>query len=346
MEDINKKYSVVIIGCGSIGALKPDKYDHPGGENILTHAHAFWKHDRISKINFIDQDERKAKEAAAKWEGSWTFIDDLPYMKNSNMTPDIIVLAVPTRLHKHYLKWIISEIKPKLVICEKPFCENSEESKEIIQLYATHDIQLAVNYQRIFESRFLKMQTAITEGAIKVESIIIRYGRGLRLDGCHGLMYVRGLFTGLLENIKFSVMITRHVINDSPSDKDASVSFLLDVIDNEGKIIPIVFLAHDSKKYNMFEIEVITDQGIFSYPMNGTKEIFRPVGLEKDYGSYPAIGAMQHHCDTTLNQSLYRAVQHYVDVLDGEETLCCPGFVAHENQVIIDKILYGGQNNG
>ena len=29
------QYSIVIIGCGSIGALKPDHIDFPGSENIL-----------------------------------------------------------------------------------------------------------------------------------------------------------------------------------------------------------------------------------------------------------------------------------------------------------------------
>ena len=32
-----KKYNVVIIGSGNIGAF----YDEPGSEQILTHAHAF-----------------------------------------------------------------------------------------------------------------------------------------------------------------------------------------------------------------------------------------------------------------------------------------------------------------
>ncbi len=64
-----KQYTAAIIGCGSIGALKPDEYDHKEGKNILTHAHALYNNIQIKEIIFIDSDEDKMNAARMKWSG-------------------------------------------------------------------------------------------------------------------------------------------------------------------------------------------------------------------------------------------------------------------------------------
>ena len=58
-----KKYNALIIGAGSIGALKPDKLDNIKSKNILTIAHAFKKNPQINLIGIIDIDKNKAIEA-------------------------------------------------------------------------------------------------------------------------------------------------------------------------------------------------------------------------------------------------------------------------------------------
>ena len=46
-------YKVSIIGCGSIGANKPDHIDSPITENILTHAHAVYHHQKTELFALV-----------------------------------------------------------------------------------------------------------------------------------------------------------------------------------------------------------------------------------------------------------------------------------------------------
>jgi predicted dehydrogenase len=65
-------YNAIIIGCGSIGTTKDNKYDDPEkNDNILTIAHAFHNHPQIKLIGVIDSDPVKAKQAGDKWNCPW-----------------------------------------------------------------------------------------------------------------------------------------------------------------------------------------------------------------------------------------------------------------------------------
>jgi len=63
----------LIIGAGSIGALKPNELDSPTTENILTHAHALHRlrgRREIDDFFIVDVDEEKAGEACVRWNTS------------------------------------------------------------------------------------------------------------------------------------------------------------------------------------------------------------------------------------------------------------------------------------
>jgi len=49
-------YKVIIIGSGSIGALKEARYDDINSKSILTHANAVYRHSKYKLIGIIDQD--------------------------------------------------------------------------------------------------------------------------------------------------------------------------------------------------------------------------------------------------------------------------------------------------
>jgi predicted dehydrogenase len=144
-------YTVAIIGCGSIGALKDDAYDSPTTDAVLTHAHAFYKHTRTTIAGFIDIDFDKAKRAADKWEGGYcSTINEQIFTINGIESPDIVVVATPTETHYNTLLEVLT-LKPKLVVAEKPFCSSLKEAREIHDRYKSAGIPLLVNYTRRFD---------------------------------------------------------------------------------------------------------------------------------------------------------------------------------------------------
>ena len=85
-------FNVLIVGAGNIGAF----YDNPESKNVLTHAHAFYKHLNFQIIGFIDINESKAENAAQIWGGK-KFINIKDAFNESNI--DVVVNDTPDEFH-------------------------------------------------------------------------------------------------------------------------------------------------------------------------------------------------------------------------------------------------------
>ena len=62
-----RKYKVVVVGAGNIGAL----FDTPDSKEILTHANAFLRNEHFQLMGFFDVDRKKTLEAARRWTRRW-----------------------------------------------------------------------------------------------------------------------------------------------------------------------------------------------------------------------------------------------------------------------------------
>ena len=103
MRKENNKYNVIIIGAGQIGAF----YDTPERAEILSHAHAFYKHRGFNLLGFVDVNKFKARKAAKIWGGG--SYGDISSAFNNNRI-DIAVVAVPDEQHGKILKQLLVRI--------------------------------------------------------------------------------------------------------------------------------------------------------------------------------------------------------------------------------------------
>ena len=55
-------YNVLIVGAGDIGS----GFDNPNSTEVLTHAHAFVKHEGFNLIGFVEPNKGVALNAAKK----------------------------------------------------------------------------------------------------------------------------------------------------------------------------------------------------------------------------------------------------------------------------------------
>ncbi len=110
-------------------------------------------------------------KAAEKWDGLFTDVLIDSYLEYRKI--DIAVVATPDTAHYITLKQILNS-SLKLVICEKPICDNIIIAREIVELYKRNSIPLMVNYTRRFIPHY---------------DYLIQYGRPL-----YGIcVYNRGL---------------------------------------------------------------------------------------------------------------------------------------------------------
>lgn len=304
-----KQYKAAIIGAGSIGATKPDKFDYPGGENILTHAHAYHDNPEIELYGIFDNDHLKMQQAEKKWKTTrqHDFIYNQPF-KSGKI--DIFSVCTPTETHKNVLLSLIP-LKPKVVIAEKPVCMDSVELREVIKAYDEAKIPVIVNYTRRFDRNMQVLKKEIEEKNNVVNCRIL-YGRGLHRDGCHSVDLCNYLFGKCIEFNKLSFGHIQEIEND--------ISFAIQA--NYKKCGNVVFMPQDGRDYCMFEVDILFKDSRLIFVNNGLKFKLTPVIKDNIWcGNYNILGE-EFKGKTKLNKSLLNMSNHAIDVINGAESIC------------------------
>lgn len=143
------KYKVLIIGCGNQGALADAKGS--GNEHkVISFAHALKEREDVFETYLYDVDMNKANDACCLWDMN---IDD------DSVEYDVVIVTTPDTNHYDTLMEIVKhyDYKPRLVICEKPMCMTTSETRDIINRYEDAGIPILVNYTRRFIPEFREM---------------------------------------------------------------------------------------------------------------------------------------------------------------------------------------------
>jgi predicted dehydrogenase len=291
-------YTACVVGAGSIGALKEDKYDSPTTNNILTHSHMYFNHPEIELIGIIDSNFEKAEQAGEKWYTNYCSTIDSQIWNSYGIDNDvdIISVCVPTEYHKEVLIKIL-KINPKIVIAEKPFCSNSKEAQEVIDAYEKANIPIIINYPRRYVPEIQQLQIDIrNEYYGKIQSATFHMTRGLIHDGCHGLDLCRYLFGEYIEGQLFK--------NSSIADRDENDPTYAAHLTFEN--CPHVFLSPcDGRLYKVFQLEIMTEKGKIVLSQHGMYIDFYPLIDEPIWGGFEILSKdLESRKQTQLNKSL------------------------------------------
>jgi len=327
------KYTAAVIGCGSIGALKPNKYDYPGGDNILTHAHAYADHPRIDNFMLYDKEAGKQFDAACKWKPLMT-----PAKLEGLRGCDIISLCVPTEDHIHVLNdLIVAGVRPKIILAEKPFGQTSREASTMIKFEEEHNFRFIVDYIRRFDpfhesiARMLSMKKF---GEIYNCRII--YTRGLKHEACHALDLCR-FFFGEFINGTISMYNEKITIDEMPNDPSFTAFFDFQDCHN------VMLTPADGRKYSIFEVDILCEKGRIRFLEHGLARKIYQVIPEPVYGDYNTLsydGLVQY---TKLNKALYNLVDHAIKIIEEPETpILCSSHDAIAVHEIYEFLTMGG----
>ena len=325
-------YKTVIVGAGSIGALKPHIYDSPDTKEILTHAHACYSHPDIDLIGIIDKDFDKAYTAANKWYTNP--YEDISHIKKDI---DIIIVATPTNTHKDVLLECLN-YNPKIMIAEKPFCLNSTEAKEVIEVYEEKRIPIIVDYIRAFDYNLSAIVDAISDGDFgQIYSVILYYVRGFSHEACHAIE----LFNRMLGNfITGKLFKTGNIFDDGPS-----ISYTVHL--KYEKCPNVIMIPIDSRKaYNVFNIEIMTDKGKVVFSEHGKYSEFYNTMPEPTYGNYKTLSVfpvtrIETNLTVDLIQVLYEAVNYIQGKTDGISRMSCIASDTLKVHEVMEEILKG-----
>lgn len=324
----NKKLNAVIIGAGSIGALKDDKYDDPNNdEQIHTWAHACIVHKNINLIAISDIDYNKAGKAGKKWNCMYT-----DTILNVDPHYDIIIVCIDTKHHYEYLKKLLPILKKHnntsaCIIIEKPFCETLEQATEIMKLYLKENIKVIINYTRRFDQSTYYLKDLIDTGKTgKIWGCNIKYNRGLLRDGCHAIDLCNYLFGNILEGN----ILSGQPINDF-SDEDLTYTIYM----RYEKCDNVFMLPIDGRVCSIFEFDIFTEKGRFRFIDHGLRMEVYKYDNEKNYGNYDS---MDYDKVIKFKTELNNCLMNALDSAVGIKKFNCTMMDAVQTHIIINLL--------
>jgi len=325
-------YKVAIVGCGSIGCLKPDNIDGPGTVNILTHAHAVDHHPRTELQALVDTNPEQLRKAIAKWNPKRSF-HSVYELEVDPEKIDIVIISVPTEAHYEVYRQVLN-LKPKLIIVEKPFCQNLSEIWQIFNdkkeelIPGGIPIPIMVNYVRRFTAGYQQIQTKIqAEDFGEALNCRVLYTRGLVHEGCHAIDLMNWFFDRFIDGSAPNAIC-------SISDRDAKDP--TKYVDLEfKKCTNVVFQPCDGRLYGIFEVDICFEKTRIRFIDNGLYYEQYPIIERNEWGhkalSYKLTDVIRR--ETGLEFAMYNLINNAVNFLDGKEKLLCTendAFMVHE----------------
>jgi predicted dehydrogenase len=184
-----RKYSVAIIGLGSIG----QGYDYADNEQgtILTHANGFSSDSRFELVAAVDPDQYQQKRFEAKYSRpAYPSIDSLM----SEQQPEVFSIASSTESHFQIFQELIPH-QPIGLLCEKPLANTLEDANKMVELARMNQCSLVVNYSRRFYPATQTLKELIQQGELgKIYKGTIWYTKGFRNNASHFIDLLAYLF--------------------------------------------------------------------------------------------------------------------------------------------------------
>lgn len=319
MPKLQKKYKAVIIGAGKIAA----GFDAPRSREILTHAHAYSRHDKLKLSGFYDINFLVAKKAARKW--STQAFDNLTEML-TEVNPDIVSICTPDDDHFKTLMQV-ANFNPKLVVCEKPVTNNLADTGRLGKIFAKKNIPVLVNYSRRFDSNSQKIAAMIKNGKWgKVISATGIYTKGLLHTGSHLLDLTRLFFGEPLSVRSFNSIVDYH--KDDPS--------ISGYIEYE-RCPQFHLVIGNDLKYGIFELDIILEKGRLRITDYGFNVEMQERVEDKRYSGFFVLGKAKKY-STGLPFAMMNMVKNIVDFFEDRSLILCDIDEAAKTQALCEKL--------
>ena len=180
------KISTVIIGFGNIGYF----YDHKKNQNFIeTHYRAINQNKKYKLLGVVEKNFNKIKIFQKKINVP-TFLN-LNLLHKNIKKVDLFIVASDLSSHFTIIKQITKFYNPKIIFCEKPFCQNEFQAKKIIKLCNANRIKLMINYQRRVDKNILFLKKFMN---FKNNTINVYFSKSILINGSHFIDLFTNIF--------------------------------------------------------------------------------------------------------------------------------------------------------
>jgi len=185
---------VALVGLGKIGFQNDFRQSI---EPTLTHYSTLASFSNVSIIAGVDNNALfRQNFTAGTGIGTYKNIAEL------KDEIDMAVISASTDNHLDLVKEVIGNLKPEIIVCEKPMGLNSKEAIEIVNLAKSNSIILYVPYLRRYMPHIKMLSQKIKSRQHgKIIEVSVEYGQGLLTNGSHFVNLVDYLVGGLSAEI-------------------------------------------------------------------------------------------------------------------------------------------------
>lgn len=319
----SEPYKLLIIGCGNIAG----GYDllQPEEALPLSHAKAFLKHGGFKLTACIDPDVKKLEAFKEHWniQEGYSSADAL---SGQAQKFDVISICSPTSEHANDLQ-IALNLSPKLIFCEKPITNNFNETTRLVSVCEEKQIMLAVNYSRRWAPEFAEIKTQLSNqywGAVR--SVNAVYNKGILNNGSHMLDLLDYFFGPL--TLKTTGQFVQDYFKDDPTIEATFVT-------EQG--IPIHLNIAHAKDYALFEMQIVTENGLINMEHGGARWRFRGVEQSEKLVGYKFLNSGQW-LESNESFAMANAVANIFEALENGTPLASTGKNALVAQSLCEQI--------
>lgn len=253
------KYKCAVIGAGEAGALRKEG----------NHLWAYDQHDQCELIGVYDVCSDKANKVSAEY-GCVNF-NSIDELLNQNL--EIISVSVHPEERKDVFDRILESQAVRVILCEKPLADTSEDAYQIYHRCQEKNKKLYVNFPRRTNKTYKDLEQKIyqqTYGCL--QNVFMTYTRGLWTNASHFIDLALMLFgnpksvfaqkspvispykkdfnaTVLLEYKSFHAQLI-----GLPSWEDGFYTGDLDLIFDKGRLYVPSTIHYESKDIRYYEV--------------------------------------------------------------------------------------------
>jgi len=274
-----------------------------------------------------------ARGGAAALAGAWeadAHFDDMDAALAAGANRDVVSICAPNYVPAPRLGRIAAG-PPQLVLAEKPVATDGAEVRLSLEACHAIGILVPVNYLRRWSPALRGLAAEIQSGAFgAIQSIVIRYAKGLTHSGSHML----DLAAMLVGPLSYEASLGQ--VEDGRTD-DPTVSAML----RTGSGAPVALLGHDYRNFTLYEIALTFETAAIDIEESGATIRRRAPTVDPLYPTQRALGAGQSTHETP-ELWMTEAVQNISDALTAGADLACTGAVGLQALAQCESILGAG----
>ncbi len=316
-------FSVILAGLGQIGmgydkALDPSRF-------VMTHARAFSQHPDFHLVAGVDANPDLRREFEAGFG-----CDSYPSIETACKfhTADVVIIALPTRLHGLALQQILVHSRPLAVLCEKPLAHDAAGAEGMVRSCEERGISLYVNYMRRSDPGIIEVKRRLDAGLIATAV----KGRVWYTKGwLHNASHFFNLLEYWLGPMKaFKVLQTRQAADENLVDLDVWVAF------ERGEI---TFLAAWEEAFSHFEIELFSQNGRLRYGSDTRHINWQSTQADERIAGYTVLAGEVEEIPTMRERYQYQVADQLALSLHERPAHLCTGADALKTLTNMRKVL-------